>query len=289
MKVLYILDGSAFLYRSFFALPPLSTSKGFPTGAIYGFMRAVFSILKTESPKYFVVVFDHPSPTTREKIYKEYKSKRPTMPDSLKVQIPVIKNLLRLMGISVIELEGYEADDLIGYITERALELGFHVRVYSPDKDVLQLVSERVIVINPISKDVFDHKAVLEKFGVVPGLIPDYLALVGDKVDNVEGVKGIGKKTALRVLKEYGNVENILRNWEDFSLHFPHADKEKLKLAYSLVKLHPVYGLKIELENLTMKRPDKDTLTNIFLELEVKSLIKDLEAISRSTSQKELF
>lgn len=289
MKLLYILDGSAFLYRSFFALPPLSTSTGFPTGAIYGFMRAVFSLLKTERPKYFVVVFDHPSPTTREKIYREYKSKRPTMPDPLRLQIPVIKNLLELTGIPVIELEGYEADDLIGYITERALELDFHVRVYSPDKDILQLVSERVVVINPISKEVFDYKAVVEKFGVVPSLIPDYLALVGDKVDNVEGVKGIGKKTALRVLKEYGSVKNILRNWEDFSRHFPHADKEKLELAYSLVKLHPVHGLKVELENLSMKEPNKEGLTDIFLKLEIKSLIKDLEAITMGATQKELF
>lgn len=289
MKVLYILDGSAFIYRSFFALPPLSTKSGFPTGAIYGFIRAVFSLLKTEKPKCFVVVFDHPSPTTRTKIYSAYKSKRPPMPDPLKVQIPIIKELILLMGIPILEVEGYEADDIIGYLVKKAVDMGFLVKVYSPDKDILQLVSDKVSVINPMNGEVFTKKSVMEKFGVPPELIPDYLALVGDKVDNIEGIKGIGKKTAVKVLEKYGNVENILRNFEEFKTVFPQADKEKLELSYSLVKLQLVPELDLKESDMCMKEPDVEKLKERLTELEMKSLLKDADIIFRDISQKGLF
>jgi DNA polymerase-1 len=140
MKVLYLFDGSAFLYRSFFALPPLSTSSGFPTGAIYGFLRSILAILKTEKPNYIAIAFDLPAPTQRKLAYSEYKSKRPPTPDPLKVQIPVIKELINLLGIKLLEMPGYEADDLIAYLTQKAKKEGFKVKIYSPDKDVLQLV-----------------------------------------------------------------------------------------------------------------------------------------------------
>jgi DNA polymerase-1 len=289
MKVLYILDGSAFIYRSFFALPPLSTKSGFPTGAIYGFIRAVFSLLKTEKLKCFIVVFDHPSPTTRTKIYRDYKSKRPSMPDPLKMQIPIIKELLSLMGIPTLEVEGYEADDIIGYLAKKAVDMGFLVKVYSPDKDMLQLVSDKVSVINPMNGEAFTKKSVMEKFGVPPELIPDYLALTGDKVDNIEGVKGIGKKTAVKVLEKYGNVENILRNFEEFKTAFPQADKEKLELSYFLVKLQPVPELDLKESDMCMKEPDTEKLKERLTELEMKSLLKDADAIFRSLSQKGLF
>ena len=233
MKVLYLLDGSAFLYRSFFALPPLSTSKGFPTSAIYGFMRAIFALLKTEKPVYFAIAFDLPAPTKRESLYKEYKAKRPTMPDPLKVQIPVIKELVDLLGIKRYEVEGYEADDIIATLALRALEKGFFVKVYSPDKDIMQLVSDRLVVVNPISGEVFDKKKVLEKFGVPPEKLKDYLALVGDKVDNIEGVKGVGPKTAIRLLQQYG------------SMHEGRAFRERKKRGVwfrELVEICVVYG-----------------------------------------------
>ncbi|WP_340695376.1 5'-3' exonuclease H3TH domain-containing protein [Hydrogenobacter thermophilus] len=289
MKTLYILDGSAFVYRSFFALPQLSTKSGFPTGAVYGFMRAILSILKAERPKYFVVVFDHPAPTIKKEIYSDYKSKRPPMPDPLRLQIPVIKELLKLMGIPLLEVEGYEADDIIGYITQKAVELSFYVKIYSPDKDILQLVSEKVSVINPISGEFFDRQAVLKKFGVSPELIPDLLALAGDKVDNIEGIKGIGKKTAIKVLEKYQSVTNILRNFEDFQAFFPYADREKLELSYALVKLHPVPEMNLKEEDIRLKKPDMESLKRRLLELEMKSLIKDVESLSKSLSQRQLF
>ncbi len=289
MKVLHLLDGSAFLYRSFFALPPLSTRSGFPTGAIYGFMRAIFSILKTEKPSYFAIAFDLPAPTKREEVYREYKAKRPSMPDPLKVQIPVIKELVDLLGIKRYEVEGYEADDIIATISWWALERGFSVKVYSPDKDILSLVCERLVVVNPISGEVFDRKKVLEKFGVPPEKLPDYLALVGDKVDNIEGVKGIGPKTAIKVLEAYGSVENLLRNWQDFLRAFPQANRESLELALSLLKLQKVEGLSLKEEELRLKSPNFNALRKRFEELEMKSLIKELDNLSKTSTQKSLF
>ncbi len=289
MKTLYLLDGSAFLYRSFFALPPLSTKEGFPTGAIYGFMRALLYIIKTEKPKYFAIAFDLPAPTKREKKYSEYKAKRPAMPDPLKVQVPVIKELVSLLGIKIYELEGYEADDLIATIAQWALEKDFKVKVYSPDKDILQLVNDRLLVINPISQEVFDRRKVLEKFGVPPEKLRDYLALVGDKVDNIEGVRGVGPKTAIRILETYGSVENILARWEDFSTAFPQADREKLKLALELLSLHRVEELEVREEDLLIGEPQLEALKERFERLEFKSLLKDLEEIKKKTSQKSLF
>lgn len=289
MKVLYLLDGSAFLYRSFFALPPLSTSKGFPTGAIYGFMRAIFALLKTEKPSFFAVAFDHPAPPKRKNIYREYKAKRPKMPDPLKLQIPIIKELLDLLGIKRYEIEGYEADDIIATLGKKAIERGFSVKIYSPDKDVLQLIGDRLVVINPITGESFDRKKVEEKFGVSPELLMDYLALVGDKTDNIEGVKGIGPKTAIKVLKDYGSVEEILRNWERFSKTFPGAKEEKLRLNISLLELKWVEGLEFKEEELKIKEPKRDLLIKTLQDLEMKSLIKEVENLMKVRSQKSLF
>ncbi|RMH09239.1 MAG: 5'-3' exonuclease [Aquificota bacterium] len=289
MKSLYLLDGSAFLYRSFFALPPLSTKEGFPTGAIYGFLRALLSIIKTERPQYFAVAFDLPKPTKREEVYKEYKAKRPPMPNPLRQQIPHIKEFTRLLGIRVYEVEGYEADDIIATIALWALERDFSVKVYSPDKDILQLVGDRLVVVNPISGEVFTKQRVIEKFGVPPESLRDYLALVGDKVDNIEGIKGVGPKTAVRILERYKSVENILANWEAFSYAFPQADKERLKLSLQLLSLHKVEGLEVSEEELRVKSPDLDSLLKKLESLEMKSIIKDIEKLYGAKGQRSLF
>jgi DNA polymerase-1 len=287
MKVLYLFDGSAFLYRSFFALPPLSTSSGFPTGAIYGFLRSILAILKTEKPNYMAIAFDLPAPTQRKLAYSEYKSQRPPTPDPLKVQIPVIKELINLLGIKLLEMPGYEADDLIAYLTQKAKKEGFKVKIYSPDKDVLQLVEEsQVVVINPISEEVFDENKVIEKFGVPPQKLADYLALVGDKTDNIEGVKGVGPKTAINLLNTFGSVENILARWDEFKKLFPQAEKNSLELSYWLVKLKPPEELNIDIGELKRKEPNLSLLRKKLEELEMKSIIKELDKIF---AQKSLF
>jgi DNA polymerase I len=287
MKVLYLFDGSAFLYRSFFALPPLTTSSGFPTGAIYGFLRSILAILKTEKPNHMAIAFDLPAPTQRKLAYSEYKSKRPPTPDPLKVQIPVIKELINLLGIRLLEMPGYEADDLIAYLTQKAKKEGFRVKIYSPDKDVLQLVDgSQVIVINPISEEVFDENKVIEKFGVHPKKLADYLALVGDKTDNIEGVKGVGPKTAINLINTFGSVENILARWDEFKKLFPQAEKNSLELSYWLVKLKPPEELNIDIGELKRKEPNLSALRKKLEELEMKSIIKDLDKIF---AQKSLF
>ena len=287
MKVLYLFDGSAFLYRSFFALPPLSTSSGFPTGAIYGFLRSILAILKTERPNYMAIVFDLPAPTQRKLAYSEYKSKRPPTPDPLKVQIPVIKELINLLGIKLLEMPGYEADDLIAYLTQKAKREGFKVKIYSPDKDVLQLVEgNQVVVINPISEEVFDENKVIEKFGVPPQKLADYLALVGDKTDNIEGVKGVGPKTAINLLNIFGSVEDILARWDEFKKLFPQAEKNSLELSYWLVKLRPPEDINIDIGGLKRKEPNLSLLRKKLEGLEMKSIIKDLDKIF---AQRSLF
>jgi DNA polymerase-1 len=271
----------------FFALPPLTTSSGFPTGAIYGFLRSILAILKTEKPNYMAIAFDLPAPTQRKLAYSEYKSKRPPTPDPLKVQIPVIKELINLLGIKLLEMPGYEADDLIAYLTQKAKREGFRVKIYSPDKDVLQLVDgNQVVVINPISEEVFDENKVIEKFGVPPQKLADYLALVGDKTDNIEGVKGVGPKTAINLLNTFGSVESILARWDEFKRLFPQAEKNSLELSYWLVKLKPPEDLNIDIGELKRKEPNLFLLRKKLEGLEIKSIIKELDKIF---AQKSLF
>ncbi len=285
----YLIDGSSLIYRSFFALPALTTKDGFPTSAIYGFLRSLLAIMKSERPDCLAVIFDHPAPTKREKVYKEYKIHRPKMPDPLKMQIPVVKELLNLMGVPIIEKEGYEADDIIGFLALKFSSEGKRVKVYTPDKDMLQLVSERVIVINPMNNEVFDRKKVREKFGIEPERIPDYLALVGDKVDNIEGIKGVGPKKAREIIAKYGSIEGILKDWERFSREFPSADREKLEMYYYLVRLHTEVGEGMEDVDLTLREPEWKELEEKIRRFEMKSLLKDLEILKKTGKQASLF
>lgn len=288
-KPLYILDGSSFVYRGFFALPNLSTSKGFPTNAIYGFLRMIFALIKKEKPEYLVVVFDAPAKTKRQVLYTQYKKQRPKTPDLLKIQIPVLKEILKLAGIPVFEVPGYEADDIIAFLAKKFSDKSFRVKIYSPDKDLLQLVSDKVIVINPMNEEVFDEKKVVEKFGVKPQNIPDYLALVGDKVDNIPGIRGIGPKTAINILERFGNVENILENWESFQKQYPEADKRELELSYKLVKLYTDIDIDVSEEDLKLQKPDFIKLKQKLQELEMKSLLKEVDRVFKTTTQTTLF
>jgi DNA polymerase-1 len=250
-------------------------------------LRSILAVLKTEKPNYMAIAFDLPAPTQRKLAYSEYKSQRPPTPDPLKVQIHVIKELINLLGIKLLEIPGYEADDLIAYLTQKAKKEGFRVKIYSPDKDVLQLVEEyQVVVINPISEEVFDENKVIEKFGVPPQKLADYLALVGDKTDNIEGVKGVGPKTAINLLNTFGSVENILARWDEFKRLFPQAEKNSLELSYWLVKLKPPEDLNIDIGELKRKEPNLSLLRKKLEGLEMKSIIKDLDKIF---AQKSLF
>ncbi len=295
-KKLYLFDGSSFIYRAYYALPPLKTKSGFPTGAIFGFLRMFLSFLKEKKPQYVAVVFDSPKKGFRTQLFKEYKSNRKPIADDLKVQIKPIKEILKLLGIPTLEMEGVEADDLIGTLAKKFSQKGWEVIIYTPDKDMFQLLSLKgVKIVNPLTGDEIDKEKVLKKFGIEPWQIPSYLALVGDKVDNIPGVEGVGPKRAVQILKEVGSVENILKNWEKLPLSvrnfLKNTSKEDLKRWFDLVKLKTDIEIPIKEEDLKIKKPEIGKLKEKLLELEMKSILTEVEKLYKSGSlrQKTLF
>ena len=206
---LLLIDGSSYIYRAFYAISHLSNSKGFPTNAIYGFTQMILKVLKDEQPEYLAVVLDTKGPTFRSEAYKEYKANRPAMPEGLVPQIPYIKRIIESYRIPMLELEGYEADDLIGAVAKR-LEQDADVTIITGDKDILQLVSDRIHVYDPMKEKRFGVEEVFERFGLRPDQMVEMMGLAGDAIDNIPGVPGIGEKTATELIKTFGSIENLL-------------------------------------------------------------------------------
>ncbi len=287
MKKLVLIDGSSYIYRAFYALPPLTSPKGEPTGATYGFIRMISKLMNDLNPEYIAVAFDHPGKTFRHEEFKEYKATRKETPDELKVQIPRIKQILKLWGIPILEIPGYEADDIIATLAKKASEKGFEVIVVTPDKDMLQLVNDRVKVLNPVNDILFDREEVKKKYGVYPEQFVDYLSMIGDPVDNITGVHGVGPKTAQKLLEEFKNVENIYKNLDKLKdklkIAFEEA-KERLELNRSLIELKKDIELNIEPEDLKKGKADLMKLKELFKELGFKSLF---ESTVKERPQKE--
>ncbi len=287
MKKLVLIDGSSYIYRAFYALPPLTSPKGEPTGATYGFIRMISKLMNDLNPEYIAVAFDHPGKTFRHEEFKEYKATRKETPDELKVQIPRIKQILKLWGIPILEIPGYEADDIIATLVKRASERDFEVIVVTPDKDMLQLVNSRVKVLNPVNDILFDKEEVKKKYGVYPEQFVDYLSMIGDPVDNITGVHGVGPKTAQKLLEEFESVENIYKNLDKLKdklkIAFEEA-KERLELNRSLIELKKDIELNIEPEDLKKGKADLVKLKELFKELGFKSLF---ESTVKERPQKE--
>lgn len=218
METLLLIDGNALMHRAYFALPDFKTKSGTPTNAIYGFFTMLDRAIQDFRPDYLTVCFDTPKPTFRKKIFKEYQIQRPKMTQELGIQFPLVKQLLEKGGIFHEEKEGYEADDVIGSITKTVKNPNLKVLILTGDKDIMQLIDGNVYVITPqigFSKTkIYDHHGVLEKFGVEPEQIPDLKALAGDPSDNYPGAKGIGPKTASKLIQEFHSIENLFRNLE---------------------------------------------------------------------------
>lgn len=218
---LLILDGNSLLNRAFYALPPLTNMEGLHTNAIYGFTGMLFKMKEEIKPDYIVCAFDRKAPTFRHEEYKEYKAGRKKMPPELAEQFPVVKNLLDMMAIDIFEIDGFEADDLIGTLSVYAEEKGVEVYIVTGDKDALQLATDNVKVIitkkGMTEKEVYDRRRMVEEFGVTPTQFIDVKGLMGDASDNIPGVPGIGEKTAFRLINEYGSIENVLRNIDSIS------------------------------------------------------------------------
>ncbi|OQX33199.1 MAG: DNA polymerase I [Oceanospirillales bacterium LUC14_002_19_P2] len=284
---LVLVDGSSYLYRAFHALPPLVSSKGQPTGAIKGVVNMLRRMQSDYPDSEVVVVFDAKGKTFRDDIYPEYKAHRPPMPDDLRSQIEPLHTVVRAMGFPLLVIEGVEADDVIGTLAAMATEAGRDCVVSTGDKDMAQLVNQHVTLVNTMTDTVMDIPGVQSKFGIGPELIIDFLALMGDKVDNIPGVPGVGEKTALALLQNLGGLEAIYANLDKVpTLTFRGAktmpkkleeNKEQAFLSYELATIKTDVALSLTLSDLRNETPDRDTLLHWFQELEFKGWINQLQ------------
>lgn len=279
---IYLIDVSGLCYRAYYAILGLATSYGQPTGAVFGFINILNKILK-EKPEYLACCFDVSRQTFRQKKYKDYKINRPAMPDGLSSQMQLIREVVCAYNIVVSELEGFEADDVIATLSRKAKEKSLDVFIVSSDKDILQLVDEKVKVLDP-KKDkeglVYDNEQVRLRYGLEPNRMIDIFSLTGDPTDNIPGVKGIGEKTAQNLIKEFGSLDNLIKNIEQVkSKAIREAIQDNLaniRLSYDLLKLADNLDIDFELDKLKYKEPDYDKLFTLFKKLEFNSLLKKI-------------
>ncbi len=278
MPTLYLIDGNSYLYRAFFAIRGLSSSDGTPTNAIFGFTNMILKILREKKPDYFAIVFDAPGPTHRHEVYEDYKAHRPGMPDDLKPQVPSIKEIINAFNIETIEKQGYEADDILAHIAKDAEAKGMEIYIVTGDKDMCQVVSSKIKLYDTMKERVTEEQNVIEKFGVRPSQFPEVIALMGDASDNIPGAPGIGEKTATKLLKEFGNLDNIIKNHEKIkntkARNAVSENIENIKLSLELATLHPDVPVDIQVEDLELKEPDWSKLLEHFRKFEFSSLIK---------------
>ena len=278
-KKMVLVDGSSYLYRAYHALPPLTNSKGFPTGAVYGVLNMINKLLDDQNTKFFIVVFDAPGKTFRNDIYPEYKANRPTMPEDLRPQINPIHNAINAMGIPLISIAGVEADDVIGTLALRAKDDGMQVLISTGDKDMAQLVDEDVTLINTMNNQTLDSEGVKTKFGVYPNQIIDYLALMGDKSDNVPGIPGVGKKTASKWLNQFQSIKEIIKNSHQIQGKIGqklNANIDQLPMSKRLVTINKDVEIELNISDLTLKEADTAKLKSIYKELELNTLYKSI-------------
>ena len=274
-----LVDGSSYLYRAYHALPPLTTSKNQPTGAIKGVISMIKKILIDHPESPLAVVFDAKGKTFRHDMYSEYKANRPPMPEDLVQQIEPIHQIITHMGIKLIMIPGVEADDVIGTLAEQARQKRLDTVISTGDKDMTQLVCKNVSVVNTMSGELLNESGVLKKFGVEPKYITDYLALIGDKSDNVPGVEKVGPKTAVKWLDEFGDIEGIKSNAESIGGKVGEnlrASLETLDLAHQLVKIKTDVELDLGIEDLKVGEPNSKELSKIYKELEFNAWLQEV-------------
>ncbi|MFH0788710.1 MAG: 5'-3' exonuclease H3TH domain-containing protein [Pseudomonadota bacterium] len=277
---LYLIDGSSYIYRAFFALGRLSNSQGMPTQAIFGYIQMIRKILDQEKPNYLAVVFDAKGPTFRHELYSAYKAHRPIMPDDLIVQIPYIKQVSRYFGLPILEKQGFEADDIIATLAKEAEARGFEVVIVSGDKDLMQVISPQIRIWDTLKDKVFDLQTVRERFGTSPAGLVDIMGLAGDSSDNVPGVPGIGEKTAVKLIQAHGSLEKVL---DESTAVTPPKLKEKLRqykdqarLSRELVTLNTQVPLGLSSTDLEIQPRDEPRLKELFQELGFKKFVEAL-------------
>ena len=277
---LVLVDGSSYLFRAFHALPPLVSSKGQPTGAVKGVINMIRSLLKAHRQANIGIVFDAKGSTFRNRIYTEYKAHRPPMPPELRSQIAPIHAVIEAMGLPLLIIDDVEADDVIGTLAVQAAAAGTSTLISTGDKDLAQLVNDKVTLINTMTDETLDIAGVENKFGVKPQRIVDYLALMGDKSDNIPGVPSVGPKTAVKWLQEYGSMEGIISNADKVGGKVGEtlrANIEQLRLSYELATIKTDVELDFDIPSLVKADDDKERLYDLFTELEFKTWIAELE------------
>lgn len=284
---LILIDASSYFFRAFHALPPLTNSKGQPTGAVYGVANMIKKLIKDYQPVELAVVFDAKGKTFRDDWYPEYKAHRPPMPQELSSQFQPLIELLQAMGLPLLIIDGVEADDVIGTLAHQATQLEIPVVISTGDKDMAQLVNEHVSLINTMSNYTMDIQGVKDKFGVSPEQIVDYLTLIGDQVDNIPGINKCGPKTAVKWLSEYQTLDNLIQNADKITGKIGEYLREgipNLALCKKLVTIKTDLELPLSLSELTPKSVDKELLIKLTRELEFKNWLKDLLEQDENTS-----
>ncbi len=285
-----LVDGSSYLFRAYHALPPLMTSKNQPTGAIKGVISMLRRLEQDFPGSKMVVVFDAKGKTFRHEMYDEYKANRPPMPDDLACQIAPIHEIVQAMGLPLLIVSGVEADDVIGTLAHEATSKGIEVVVSTGDKDMAQLVSDHVTLINTMTETRMDRDGVVEKFGVTPEQIIDYLALVGDKVDNIPGVNKCGPKTAVKWLQSYQNIDKLMAHADEIKGkigEYLRDATETLPLSRELATIKTDVDLEFGLEDLKLREQNDDELRELFQEYEFRTWVAELESGSDSASKAE--
>lgn len=278
---LILVDGSSYLYRAYHAMPPLTNSDGESTGTIYGVINMLRKLIRDYQPEHMAVVFDAKGKTFRNDLYAEYKATRPPMPDDLREQIAPIHEIVTAMGLPLLVIDDVEADDVIGTLARQATERGIETVISTGDKDMAQLVSEHVTLVNTMNNSKSDINAVYEKFGLKPEQIIDYLALMGDKVDNIPGVESVGPKTATKLLQEYGSLKGVMENADKVKGKLGEklrAALDDLPLSYELATIKLDVALDFTPETLDIQTPDTQKLRELFKRYEFRSWLQEVEA-----------
>ncbi|MBI4839584.1 MAG: hypothetical protein HY803_00620 [candidate division NC10 bacterium] len=280
---LILVDGSASLYRAFFALPPLSNSKGTPTHAVLGFTSMLLKLLREEEPDALAVAFDGPGPTTRHREFTEYKAQRPAMPEAMAQQIPAVHRVLEAMRVPILMIPAEEADDILGTVAVRAAAEGYRVTLVSGDKDLLQVVAARIVVRDTMKEKTWGPAEVQERYGVSPGQFQDLLALMGDSIDNIPGVPGVGEKTARDLVQRYGTLEAVLERGGEVSRprlrEALRTHAEQARMSKRLATIRTDLPVPWTTADLSRKAPDMAALLELFRELEFSRLAQQFSQI----------
>ncbi|MEG9500172.1 DNA polymerase I [Mannheimia indoligenes] len=292
---LVLVDGSSYLYRAFHAFPPLTNRNGEPTGAMYGVLNMLKSLISQVNPSHIAVVFDAKGKTFRDELFEQYKSHRPPMPDELRAQIQPLHAIIKALGIPLISIEGVEADDVIGTLAVQAAKDGKDVLISTGDKDMAQLVNDHIMLINTMNNTLLDREGVIEKYGIPPELIIDFLALMGDSADNIPGVKGVGEKTALALLQGIGSLKQIYENLDQIAtLSFRgaknfapklEAEKENADLSYLLATIKTDVELDVTHDQLLTQAQNRAELATLFEHYEFKRWLNEVNNNANPVTQ----